>query len=121
MTIYEQRKQHLDSRLAVYLNDPKQRAGSGSYCKYRTTDGKKCFIGQDIPDEKYNSDIEGYGLSDITGIAELLPEKIRYLGISFLGDCQSLHDKAKFWDDKGLTDHGKHQYKLIVEKHCTAP
>jgi hypothetical protein len=33
-------------------------------CRYRTADGRKCAVGQHIPDEKYDQKIEGDGISD---------------------------------------------------------
>jgi hypothetical protein len=121
MTIQEQRKQHLDSRLAVYLKDPTQRAFRLGICLYRTPDGRKCFIGQDIPDEKYDSDLEGNGLLSTDNVISLLPKEVVELGIDFLCDCQELHDEGDNWNKVGFTNIGQYEYDRIVEKYCTAP
>jgi hypothetical protein len=89
-----------------------QRATQGGACKYRTTDGsRKCAAGMLIPDEEYNSKMEGSLVSrlatgetpkvDDNGIRQLSfdPEivcpTIAALGdpeLDFLGALQAAHD-----------------------------
>jgi len=38
-------------------------AAGGGTCKYKTSDGLKCAVGCLIPDDKYTSSIEGYGVA----------------------------------------------------------
>lgn len=119
MTIYERRKKHLDSRLAVYLADPKQRAanpGEMPSCLYRASGGRKCFIGQDIPDEVYKASFEQMSISQVIN---MLPVDIQELGDLFLHRCQQLHDNYVNWTDEGLSDMGRLDYNDIVSIFCT--
>lgn len=121
MTIYERRRQHLDSRLKIYLDDPKQRAtqpGRVPSCRFRTNDGRSCFIGQDIPDEKYEGKMENMHIQDIITV---LPESIQELGYDFLCTCQSLHDQEDYWIETGLSTYGQSHYDRLITNYCTDP
>ena len=43
----------------------------------------------------------------MVSIFHRLPKEIQNYGVTFLQTIQSLHDKDKFWNKKGLTDDGK--------------
>jgi len=57
-TIEQRRKEWLDNHLAPYLADPSQRALNCGTCCYKTADGKKCIVGQDIPDKKFRHSLK---------------------------------------------------------------
>src|SRR5678810_1246341 len=81
------RLEYLLTRLEPYLKDPAIRATAlvkgKPVCKYRTEDGRKCFIGQDIPDDVYDTCIEGSPISYSLVLKNLSPE-IQGLGQGFL-------------------------------------
>ena len=77
----------------------------GDYCRYRTTTGKKCFIGALIPNSAYTEGMEGVSIGhtrdgDIQ--AKLLVEALDanlilsgwrgYKEMEFLGRIQGCHD-----------------------------
>jgi hypothetical protein len=68
-----------------------QQASQGwdSACRYRTYSGLKCAIGQLIPDEKY--DVEMEGRSPYVVLRQAGFEVVPRFG-SFLDRCQSEHD-----------------------------
>lgn len=82
----------------------------GSPCRLRGDEGRKCAIGQLIPDKAYNR-----GMEDI-GILNLMEDVkgIRNLGYSFLRDLQRAHDNA---DDSAVSLNLRQvagNYKLVV-------
>ena len=122
-TIEEKRKEWLDSHLAPYLADPSKRALSDGTCNYRTCDGKKCIVGQDIPDKKYIEQMDKLTNSAIDCndyVLKALPKKTKDLGIEFLKIAQQLHDRSENWNDTGLSLHGKRMYEDIIFKYCKA-
>lgn len=60
--------------------------GIESACKYKAPNGKKCAIGQYIPNEKYKPTMEGQGVGD--WVAQFLP----FYNLDFWGRLQALHD-----------------------------
>lgn len=121
-TIEEKRKEWLDSHLAPYLADPSKRAVNGLGCLYRTNDGKKCIIGQDIPDKKYNEKMDSQSNSAVDQndfVTDVLPKKTIDLGLDFLRKAQDLHDLSKNWTIAGLTRDGQEAYETIVSIYCT--
>lgn len=76
-------------------------------CRYRGSNGERCFVGALIPDDLYSSDMEGATAKDIiadykgVGVA-LLPSDIdREDGIDFFTSMQAIHDQssASEWED----------------------
>ena len=68
---------------------------SDGRCAYRGKGGSKCLVGVMIPDEKYEPDIEGFGISssvlDAVGLGSLtLADKTSM--IVFLKNIQNAHD-----------------------------
>ncbi len=121
-TIQQKRKEWLDSHLAPYLADPSKRALQGAVCAYRTTDGKKCIVGQDIPDKKYIEKMDGISNSAVdcnSYVIDALPKKTKDLGIDFLKTAQQLHDRTENWNDTGLSMHGQRSYEGIISDYCT--
>jgi hypothetical protein len=66
-------------------------------CAYRGEDGRKCAVGQLIPDELYTADLEGKGVHilGIPGLQEILPQvDVTDKVFSLLDDLQDTHDNA---------------------------
>src|SRR5690606_33664541 len=61
-------------------------------CKYLTSDGKKCAVGQLIPDNLYIEELEGKIISD--GDGDIVSDLIEKLGhdIHLASDLQKVHD-----------------------------
>ena len=120
-TIDEKRKQWLDTHLKPYLENPSNRAMNGEVCCYRTPDGRKCIIGQDIPDKKYipiMDDITNSSISCNDYVVDVIPKSTKDLGMDFLKDCQNLHDMSSHWNAEGLSKQGQECYERIIYKYC---
>ncbi len=61
-------------------------------CRYRGTEGKKCFVGQAIPEGLYHSSIEGLPFDDLRG--ELLHHLLALAPESFWYQGQDAHDAS---------------------------
>ena len=105
----DDRLAYLNSKIEYFGADPKGRRatdpGTGN-CQYRTSDGRKCAIGLDIPDNEYDSHMDD--VWDYDKVLSFLPENIRRLGRVFLAQVQTLHDNANHWnlEATGLTYDG---------------
>ena len=99
----------LEDTVKYYSEDTSRRAVTigGSYCYYRTDDGRKCAIGRHIPDELYDISIENKGIDDIFE-HNCISDELRELGISFLMNVQELHDSNGYWvSGEGLSTEGE--------------
>lgn len=65
-------------------------------CRYRASNGKKCFVGVLIPDEQYTPEMEG----ELFSIIEKSVPCIRGLDHQLLCKLQEIHDSWKIseWD-----------------------
>jgi hypothetical protein len=77
-------------------------------CRYRTDDGRKCFIGALIPDELYDSKIEGLAVAFLPRTLEILGARSNRIDINsvlyslgiqneqmtFCSDLQKIHDRC---------------------------
>jgi hypothetical protein len=81
----------------IILQGGPSREGTG--CLYRGPDGKKCAIGHLIPDELYDPDMEGRGMSihAFTKFAAILGWNES--DIKFLSGLQETHDNASMSRD----------------------
>lgn len=61
-------------------------------CRYRTSLGKACGVGQLIPNDKYLPRMEGQSVHDIKEMGDL-PEELRPF-VDQLAALQSMHDSA---------------------------
>lgn len=80
-----------------YLDDLSRRAvvrtNNRTTCLYRTNDGRKCAIGQFIPDENYSHEIEASPPNSISVISRL-PKIFKKLNRRFLIRLQKVHDNG---------------------------
>lgn len=74
-----------------------------SKCVYRTACGSKCAVGQLIPDNLYQPDMES-GPSGVDSLVEKFPQVGEYIlpsnmssrrGMSFLSEMQEIHDHCE--------------------------
>lgn len=85
-------------------------AYGGKVCQYRAEDGKKCFVGHLIPEDKYHPSLEGAMITDvpIIGIG-LVPENSTLARL--LRDCQAIHDQGFSVDTL------EQRYKTFATQH----
>ena len=130
-TIYEKRLEFLDETIKFYSEDITRRSvildkDGDEMCCYRTFDAdgnvkSKCAIGRVIPDEAYVSSIESLSVNT-NSVLNILPKEIKDLGVSFLGEVQTLHDTPHYWNmGGGLTGYGHNWYNYIFDMYCTNP
>lgn len=118
----QKRKEFLEDTCRYYSEDVSRRAIEMHpiyleyRCRYKTSDGKKCAIGRHIPDEKYDTDIEGFGINK--KLVSLIPEKIIDLGTDFLSKIQLFHDCNDNWNENGLSGHGQVVFRQIEKEFC---
>ena len=67
-----------------------------SDCAYRTPNGDKCAAGAILPDEYYQSFMEGYSISHLVQMNFKLPEWI-IENLRLISDLQTIHDQADNW------------------------
>lgn len=90
--------QELFDRVVIHARAQKRKAeveidcGGGltkKSCRYRTPDGRKCFIGALIPDEKYSQKLENHtvALQDVRNAAGITSEQV-----VLAENLQMLHD-----------------------------
>lgn len=68
-----------------------RKALSPGGCVYRAPDGLKCFVGELIPDDQYESGLEGHNARELCRMEEC-PSVLRGLDVTFLTVCQGIHD-----------------------------
>lgn len=63
-------------------------------CRYRTSNGDKCAIGCLIPDELYDSIIEGYEVTSkiVVDVVKKIYPDVTKQDLFFLKDLQNVHD-----------------------------
>jgi len=78
-------------------------------CSYITEDGKKCAIGAEVrnPSKLVNGGV----LNDY--VFSALPKRLQKMGLDFLSDIQSLHDKPINWNERGLSEKGSDRFEQI--------
>lgn len=73
-------------------------------CQYRGANGTKCAVGFLIPDEIYEADLEGHGVS------QLPLEVLMHIGagdsetLNTLSHLQGLHDRSCHWTEEGICE-----------------
>lgn len=105
MSLTQEQKQEYFNRMVAGLAGQgferafNEKVGS---CAYRAPDGKKCAIGQLIPDDKYGADLEGPRGPVLERIGALTSEEVDDCdsdGMEFFGDAQGAHDDGYTPDD----------------------
>lgn len=119
--IQQQRKAWLEKALQPYLDDPSRRSISTNLadptCMYRGPGGRKCIIGQFIPDEQYYTGLECLQVWQWE-VLDVLPQEIVSLGSDFLREVQNLHDGSMYWNKTGLTETGREYLNQIIKEYC---
>lgn len=89
----------------------KEKAREFGSCRYRTEDGRRCFVGCLIPDDKYDDSIEGSvpqenykfphnGICHVNNSLNAIG--IPYTLFPYLSQLQAIHDKYDIcdWNDE---------------------
>ena len=122
LDIKQRRLAFLDDTAKDYTVN--NRAIKDRICVYSRTDTSPgCAIGRHLHlDVAYEFDSIG-SIAKVAqmGRLHLIPVWMQEMGVPFLTYVQSLHDTnigLTFWDDKGLTKHGKNEYEQIKKSFC---
>lgn len=108
-------RQDAFERMVLSMYEQGQQASTmNGACKYRTDDGRKCAVGQLIPDEKYRSNMEG----SVDGeILESFDARHTDLGF-YLRAQMSLHDAySRFSTPVPFRVWLKHQADLFAKEN----
>ncbi len=108
--VYEQTKAWLTRPGGARAYDENQ-----GMCMYRTPDGNKCAVGCLIPDEEYNTDMEGVGVQTLV-MEHSLPT-LNGASTELLADLQSIHDTFQYWDEDGLAWVGVQRLDQVARDH----
>ena len=109
-------QEFFDKTLA-HLKQQGVRSAQGASCLYRGPDGTKCAIGFHIPDELYESEMEGKGVGNLlVHYPELKP---LFEGVSdgLMIELQGLHDNdlgTSYFE--GMVEKIASRYKLVYEE-----
>lgn len=133
----QKRKDFLEDMIQYYVGHPDRRNfkpektfkdNMVNVCRYspHTTEkvgiSEGCAIGRKLPpmlalklDVKFSG---GASIAKVFGnleIREEIPEDLKILGLDFLWNVQSLHDREQYWKEGQLTNSGKTAYSKIDE------
>ena len=112
-------QEFFDKTLA-HLKQQGVRSVGGARCLYRGPDGTKCAIGFHIPDELYESEMEGKGVGNlIVHYPELKP---LFKGVSegLMIEFHGLHDSdlgTSYFE--GMVEKIANKYKLVYEEEAS--
>ncbi len=109
-------RERLLSETAAHYNIDNRAHAHGVGCQYETVYGQRCAIGRTMSDEGI-ADLRGQGRlwCPVGSILRMFGDKVFQEqwkplmtedNLSFLGQIQSLHDKAQNWTDTGLSEWG---------------
>ena len=120
MTIKERRKQILEDTINHYNSTNRAATEKGRCYYYDHKTGRRCAIGRLLAEEEAIA-LQGIGLGgcQVRAISYYLPESVFELGIHFLSMLQSLHDKATYWNEEGLSESGKEFVEDIKTYHIS--
>lgn len=119
------KEEFLIESVQYYIKDPlgRRNVSEGGLCMYSpqklTSEG--CLIGRhmDLKDAIYvdsqASNIDVGFLKE--EYPDCFPKKLKNFNISFLTECQMLHDGSKNWDKSGLTERGLDYLQKICDKY----
>lgn len=109
------RLEFLDEMVSHFNASNRGRRIDSEKCSYENG----CAIGRHLPKE-VGKLLDGESFSSIVAIEKqpekyekYIPEKLKYLGVYFLGCAQALHDKKDGWNAKGLSEEGVKVYMQI--------
>lgn len=110
--------QEFFERVARHLAGMKRRAATlTGTCRYRTSDGKTCAAGCQIPDKYYSHHMENTG---IRVVVEKYPElKVFFPDIYLACDLQLAHDEPLNWNDGegGFSGRGWQRLRNIATEY----
>lgn len=114
------RQELLNNTVARYNSNNRGTHEDGKFsscCYISKNEQKRCAIGVEVS-TKLAQKLEG----NVDGVYEnyqfqMLPDRLKKMGQSFLIDIQKLHDSKTFWNEKGITNRGIEEVKIIVNNY----
>jgi hypothetical protein len=112
----------INETVEYYSEDVNRRAlsinkdGSVDGCKYLTNDGKMCAVGRCLTEEgleEFGSRASYYNRN----MSPFFKEDYQIYDDFFWRDLQELHDYNHYWNEEGLTRHGKEQVQYLLETY----
>lgn len=115
MTIKQKRLTVLEETVKHFNSN--NRSTIGAVCVYS---GVGCAIGRLIKNKQLCKELDSYCVSavDSKNVYPKLPKNLQKLGIDFLKDLQTLHDREVNWNDKGISDVGREITNDIKKQYC---
>lgn len=112
--------------IEYYENNPERRALSDvGVCLYYAPDtGNMCAVGRCMKDatQDYSCGIVGLnkGFTEIEeeDIHKEMKEEYSNIPIAVWKHLQSFHDLPDYWNENGLTEHGKEYKEVLIKKYC---
>lgn len=110
LNLYQKRFDFLNETLEYYTTDVSRRCAKDGRCTYDPIrigheNSEGCAIGRHLtPEMKIYFDNNVGTISP--HYLELLPPKLKELGVIFLRSIQMLHDEDRLWDKDGLNSFG---------------
>jgi hypothetical protein len=88
-------QQAFDNVWQHFIVDRNPRAVQGGMCCYRTTDGRMCAVGCQLPDALYLPDMEATAASTAVGENSAVAEYFRHVTPTLLNALQHAHDAPR--------------------------
>lgn len=85
-------------------------------CSYLNDEGNMCAVGRCFTEEGLK-EFCNYGNIFTRDMFPYLKEDYRIENYLFWFDLQQFHDNNLNWNEDGLSERGKEQYKLLLEKY----
>lgn len=112
--------------IEYYENNPERRALSDvGVCLYYAPDtGNMCAVGRCMKDatQDYSCGIlslnKGFTEIEEEDIHKEMKEEYSNIPIAVWQHLQSFHDLSDYWDENGLTEHGKEYKEVLIKKYC---
>ncbi len=92
-----------------FFNSENRCTEDNTRCTYYLAGKSGCAIGRLIEDKQLCVTLDGMISPGVSNerVFNMLPKKIKELGIDFLYELQKLHDYSYNWCIEGLSDNGK--------------
>lgn len=100
-------KQEIFDKVVNHARTQNQKAIEGGQCKYRTSNGLKCFIGALIPDDKYDPYLEGHISSEV----------LKAIGIDYTIDNRIFLCELLIIHDQKIPDSWELEFQSFAKKH----
>jgi len=109
----------INETVEFYSADVTRRSVENGYCAYAGTKGRKCAYARCWRDGVWKPEYEGKAVTN--GLLPLPDELVeeRYKGHSngFWDELQNLHDLSINWNSNGLSNCGKENVRILLEKY----